>query len=110
MVLVLPPDLVTLNVWDSASWEVTVELVKNLMVYWSPGGATKLVKEYLPSDVLTGSWIVSSVGGLESWFTRTISKLVGSVDTEVHSIVLVWVKSHCAPTVGCVIVIADCTR
>lgn len=69
--------------------------------------ATKLVKEYLRSAVFTDGAIVVWLMLLAPWLTSTIEKVVGSVETDVHSIVLVPEKSHCAPAVGWVIVIAE---
>jgi len=83
--------------------EFVLLLPTRLIWYLVPTGVTKFVKEYFPSEVLTESAMVFCVGGVAELSSRTISKDVGSEETEVHSIVLVPEKSSLSLRAGSVI-------
>lgn len=106
VVLGAVPDLVTLKFSDWVTMPVLVAVVPRKRIwYLSPGAATKLLKEYLPSAVLTRSLMTVCFGPAEDELsTSTMEKLEGSVDTLVHSIVLVWEKSQASLALGAVMV------
>jgi hypothetical protein len=100
------PDLVTLKFSLCVTIPVLLAVVPTKRIwYLSPGAATTLVKEYLLSAVLTRSLIVVCVGpeGFEL-STNTMEKLEGSVETLLHSMVLVLEKSQASLALGAVIV------
>jgi hypothetical protein len=77
------PDLEISNVSDWARIPVFMgSLERKLNLYLAPGVATKLVRVYLLSEVLTSASTV--MGFMVLWSTRTSWKVFGSVDTEVH--------------------------
>jgi len=64
VVVAATPDLVTLNSPDSAKTpEFVVVVLRNWMVYWLPGVATRLLKAYLSSAVFTELAITEVLGG-----------------------------------------------
>lgn len=103
------PDLVTLKSGLCAMMPVSLAVVPTKRIWYpAPGVATTSAKEYLSSAVETRSLMVVCVGVPEDELlsTSTMEKLDGSVDTLVHSMVLVWEKSQAALAVGAVMVMA----